>query len=255
MPRHSLTFLHVCIHIWICLSPTPCVSRHSTESLQRQLRCPSMGRFSRAPPGPLAALERAVKKACRLVMDQLLLDLQPYLQGLLTRSWLTQGNITPKLCTVLEHHWELYFRVRPPCREVGLPPSRGTEKHVPPFIVCCPFTDCSCYNSSVRTEEAFNHWSSVSPTSHPAPFLQRLQEESQWLAVVEYVRALMQKRIVCRNIEERLQLAERMSQDAQQLRDVFQSTVSRMYWSHLSDWSPPSVTTKSHPSLQGCQML
>ncbi|XP_012677756.2 exocyst complex component 3-like protein [Clupea harengus] len=164
-PNSNKFYLH-----YLLASISNCIIlKHSTESLQRQLRCPSMGRFSRAPPGPLAALERAVKKACRLVMDQLLLDLQPYLQGLLTRSWLTQGNITPKLCTVLEHHWELYFRVRPPCRE-------------------------------------------------------RLQEESQWLAVVEYVRALMQKRIVCRNIEERLQLAERMSQDAQQLRDVFQST-------------------------------
>ncbi|KAL2093483.1 hypothetical protein ACEWY4_010795 [Coilia grayii] len=145
------------------------ILKHSTESLQRQLRSPLTGRFSRTPPGPLTALERAVKKACRLVMDQLLLDLQPYLQGLLTRSWLTQGNITPKLCGILEHHLELYTRVRPPCRE-------------------------------------------------------RLQEESQWLTVVEYVRALMQKRLVCRNMDERLQLAERMSQDAHQLRDVFQST-------------------------------
>ncbi|XP_041967167.1 exocyst complex component 3-like protein [Alosa sapidissima] len=144
------------------------ILKHSTESLQRQLRPPAPGRFSRALPGTLAALERAVKKACRLVMDQLLLDIQPYLQGILTRSWLTQGNITPKLCSVLEHHWELYGRVRPPCRE-------------------------------------------------------RLQEESQWLTVMEYVRALMQKRLVCRNTEERQQLAERMSQDAQQFRDVFQN--------------------------------
>ena len=45
--------------------------------------------------------------------------------------------------------------------------------------------------------------------------------------MVEYVRALMQKRLVCRNLDERLQLAERMAQDAAQLGDVFQSAASK----------------------------
>lgn len=59
-----------------------------------------------------------MRRACRLVMDHLLLDLQPFLPGLLTRPWLVQGDPTPKLCRVLEHHLELYGRVRPPCRQV-----------------------------------------------------------------------------------------------------------------------------------------
>ncbi|KAM3870414.1 exocyst complex component 3-like protein [Diretmus argenteus] len=141
------------------------ILKTSTESLQQQQSSRSAGQFSRTPPNPLAALDRAVRRACRLVMDQLLLDLQPFLQGLLTRSWLAQGDPTPKLCQVLEHHLELYGRVRPPCR-------------------------------------------------------QRLQEESQWLVVVEYVRALMQKRLVCRSAEERKQLAQRMVQDDQQFREI-----------------------------------
>ncbi|XP_029910573.1 exocyst complex component 3-like protein [Myripristis murdjan] len=142
------------------------ILKTSTESLQQQRSSRSAGQFSRTPPNPLAALDRAVRRACRLVMDQLLLDLQPFLQGLLTRSWLVQGDPTPKLCQVLERHLDLYGRVRPPCR-------------------------------------------------------QRLQEESQWLLVVEYVRALIQKRLVCRSAEERRQLAQRIIQDDQQFREIF----------------------------------
>lgn len=56
-------------------------------------------------------------------------------------------------------------------------------------------------------------------------YLQRLKEECQWLTVVEYVRTLMQKRLVCRKSDERNQLAQRMTQDAQQLRDHLQSMV------------------------------
>ncbi|XP_014191023.1 exocyst complex component 3-like protein isoform X3 [Haplochromis burtoni] len=144
------------------------ILKKSTESLQQQQSSQSAGQFTRTPPNPLAALDRAVRRACRLVMDQLLLDLKPFLPGLLTRPWLAQGDPTPKLCHVLERHLELYLRVRPPCR-------------------------------------------------------QRLQEEAQWLMVVEYVRALMQKRLVCRSGEERRQLAQQMLQDDQLFREIFHS--------------------------------
>ena len=67
----------------------------------------------------MAAPDRAVRRACRLAMDQLLLELQPVLQGLLSRPWLAQGNpSTPMVCRVLERHLELYLRVRPPCQQV-----------------------------------------------------------------------------------------------------------------------------------------
>ncbi|KAF7650390.1 hypothetical protein LDENG_00126700 [Lucifuga dentata] len=142
------------------------ILKKSTESLQQQQSSHAAGQFLRTPPNPLAALDRTVRRACRLVMDQLLLDLQPFLPGLLTRPWLVQGDPMPKLCQVLERHLELYSRVRPPCR-------------------------------------------------------QRLQEESWWLVVVEYVRALMQKRLVCRSAEERKQLAQQMVQDDQHFREIF----------------------------------
>lgn len=57
--------------------------------------------------------------------------------------------------------------------------------------------------------------------------MQRLQEEAQWLMVVEYVRALMQKKLVCRNAEERRQLGQQMVQDDQQFREIFHGLVRR----------------------------
>ncbi|KAF3854246.1 hypothetical protein F7725_022301 [Dissostichus mawsoni] len=147
------------------------ILKKSTVSLQQQQSSRSAGQFSRTPPNPLAALDRAVRRACRLVMDQLLLALQPLLPGLMTRPWLVQGDPTPKLCSVLELHLELYGHVRPPCRE-------------------------------------------------------RLQEEAQWLLVVEYVRALMQKKLVCRGAEERRQLAQQVVQDNQQFREILHGLVS-----------------------------
>lgn len=60
--------------------------------------------------------------------------------------------------------------------------------------------------------------------------MQRLQEEAQWLMVVEYVRALMQKRLVCRSGEERRQLAQQMLQDDQLFREIFHSLVGIKYY-------------------------
>lgn len=160
--KFYLHYLLACINNCIIL-------KTSTESLQQQLCSYPSNRFSRIPLGPQAGLDRAVRKACRLVMDHLLSDLQPHLQELLSRTWLVQEDVTQKMCGVLEHHCDLYNRVRQPCR-------------------------------------------------------QRLKEECQWLTVVEYIRALMQKRLVCRSEDERCHLAQRLSQDAQQLREHFQNT-------------------------------
>lgn len=140
--------------------------KRSTESLQQQQSLWAAGQFSQTPPNPLAALDRTVRRACHLVIDQLQLDLQPFFSCLLTRPWLLQGEPTLKLCGVLEHHLELYSRVRPPCQ-------------------------------------------------------QRLQEEARWLLVVEYVRALMQKKLVCRSADDRSQLAKQMLYDDQHFRDIF----------------------------------
>ncbi|KAJ8252175.1 hypothetical protein COCON_G00214870 [Conger conger] len=128
------------------------ILKSCTESLQQQRGLVPAGQLPRTPPGPLAALDRAVRKACRLAVDELLQDLQPVTLRLLTRSWLTCEEVTPALCALLERHCDLYARARPPCRKL-------------------------------------------------------LQEECEWVVVLEYARALMQKRM-----------------DTQQLRGLFQGT-------------------------------
>lgn len=50
------------------------------------------------------------------------------------------------------------------------------------------------------------------------------------------MRALMQRRLVCRGAAERQQVAERIVQDAQLLRDVFQDMVSM--WVSISIATP-----------------
>ncbi|XP_043937372.1 exocyst complex component 3-like protein [Protopterus annectens] len=53
------------------------------------------------------------------------------------------------------------------------------------------------------------------------PIYQILLQECQHVVVVEYLRALMEKRMVCRNSEERSQFSDKMTQDSLQLNDFF----------------------------------
>ncbi|KAI1904554.1 hypothetical protein AGOR_G00006830 [Albula goreensis] len=90
------------------------VLKTSIESLQQQQSSCPVGRFFRTPPGPLTALHRAVKKACRLVVDELKQELQPVLLRLLSRAWLSNEEVTQTLCGILEQHCDLYVEHDPP---------------------------------------------------------------------------------------------------------------------------------------------
>lgn len=68
-------------------------------------------------------------------------------------------------------------------------------------------------------------WSRCAAETHLC-VLQRLQEEAQWLMVVEYVRALMQKRLVCRSADERRKLTQQMVRDDQLFREILHGLVS-----------------------------
>ncbi|XP_055083301.1 exocyst complex component 3-like protein [Periophthalmus magnuspinnatus] len=142
------------------------ILKKSIENFQQQLSSRSACQFSRTPPNPLTALDRTVRRACCLVLEQLKHHLQPWIEVMFTRDWLLHGDPGPKLCAALEEHVKLYRHVRPPCGQ----------------------------------------W---------------LQEEVCWLLVVEYIRILLQKRLVCHNAEDRRQLAEQMLHDEQNFREIF----------------------------------
>ncbi|KAM9067207.1 exocyst complex component 3-like protein isoform 1-T1 [Sarcophilus harrisii] len=56
-----------------------------------------------------------------------------------------------------------------------------------------------------------------------SPMAQMLLAESERAVVLEYLRGLMQGKLVCRNSTERMQASERMLQDSAQLRELFLS--------------------------------
>lgn len=59
--------------------------------------------------------------------------------------------------------------------------------------------------------------------------LQLLLAEAERTVVLQYLRALMQGRLVCRGVDERSQAAERLRQDAAQLKELFLGLV-RAHW-------------------------
>ncbi|XP_028666023.1 exocyst complex component 3-like protein isoform X2 [Erpetoichthys calabaricus] len=80
------------------------------------------------------------------------------------------------------------------------------------WLFNCDFIDSIC-----RTiDQHFTFYQHVRE-----PYFQVLVTEVQWSLVVEYVRAFMQKRMVCRSAEERSQLSDRMSHDALQIKELF----------------------------------
>ncbi|XP_063190115.1 exocyst complex component 3-like protein isoform X2 [Chroicocephalus ridibundus] len=113
------------------------------------------------PASLRAALDRTQKKACQLLLEELLLDLQ-----LPSRKWLSGSQLVGSMCEVIDKYAKDFSRVR-------------------------------------------------------KPIFTLLLTESELLVASQYLRALMQKKMVCKNEEERGQLCDRLLQDATQLRDLF----------------------------------
>ncbi|NXN54022.1 EX3L1 protein, partial [Rynchops niger] len=118
------------------------------------------------PASLQAALDRTQKKACQLLLEELLLDLQPLCLQLPSRKWLSGSQLVGSMCEVIDKYAKDFSRVR-------------------------------------------------------KPIFTLLLTESELLVASQYLRALMQKKLVCKNEEERGQLCDRLLQDATQLRDLF----------------------------------
>ncbi|XP_006769865.1 PREDICTED: exocyst complex component 3-like protein isoform X4 [Myotis davidii] len=113
-----------------------------------------------------AALDELQRRICRLVLEALLLELQPLFATLPSRRWLSSPELLNNVCERTARFCQNFWRVRNPAFQVLL----------------------------AETERA---------------------------VVLQYLRALMQGRLVCRGADERNQAAERLQQDATQLRDLF----------------------------------
>ncbi|NXU43269.1 EX3L1 protein, partial [Drymodes brunneopygia] len=118
------------------------------------------------PASLQAALDRMQKKATQLLLEELLLDLQPLCLQLPSRKWLSGSQLVGSMCEVIDKYAKDFSRVRKPV-----------------------FT--------------------------------LLLAESELLVASQYLRALLQRKMVCKSREERGQLCQRLLQDATQLRELF----------------------------------
>nr|XP_020666639.1 exocyst complex component 3-like protein [Pogona vitticeps] len=119
------------------------------------------------PPSLNVTLEKAQKKAVRLLLEEVLKELQPLFTQLPSPQWLTdESQLMSDICKVMDKHTKHFCRTQ-----------RSISVH--------------------------------------------LLSETEHLVVNQYIRALLQKRMVCRNAEERNQMARRMLQDASQLKEFF----------------------------------
>ncbi|XP_069650012.1 exocyst complex component 3-like protein isoform X1 [Haliaeetus albicilla] len=158
IPKYYVSYLLAMLNNNLALSSS--VSFLHPDSAHREV-----------PMSLRAALDRMQKKACQLLLEELLLDLQPLCLQLPSRKWLSGSQLVSSMCEVIDKYAKDFSRVRKPV-----------------FM--------------------------LSPA-------QLLLTESELLVTSQYLRALMQKKMVCKSEEERGQLCDRLLQDATQLRELF----------------------------------
>ncbi|XP_077611678.1 exocyst complex component 3-like protein isoform X1 [Crocuta crocuta] len=149
-----------------------------------------------------AALDELQRRICRLVLEALLAELQP-------RLCLTRPHPAPVRSSALAS-----VVVEP--RAAGQC-MRADGKLLPGFQASTE----SCDPGALKGKAG--KWGSAHRKGvlDPLRSLQLLLAEAERTVVLQYLRALMQGRLVCRGAEERTQAAERLQHDAAQLRELF----------------------------------
>ncbi|NWU70499.1 EX3L1 protein, partial [Pterocles burchelli] len=152
-PKHYVSYLLAMLNNNLALGSS--VSSLHPDAARREV-----------PVSLRAALDRTQKKACQLLLEELLLDLQPLCLQLPSRKWLSGSQLVSSMCEVIDKYAKDFSHVR-------------------------------------------------------KPLYMLLLAESELLVASQYLRALMQKKMVCKTEEERGQLCNRLLQDATQLRELF----------------------------------
>ncbi|NXI28581.1 EX3L1 protein, partial [Sterrhoptilus dennistouni] len=153
VPKYYISHLLAVLNNNLALS-------NSVSSLHPDTACREV------PVSLQAALDRMQKKATQLLLEELLLDLQPLCLQLPSRKWLSGSQLVGSMCEVIDKYAKDFSRVR-------------------------------------------------------KPLFTLLLAESELLVANQYLRALLQRKMVCKSREERSQLCYRLLQDATQLRELF----------------------------------
>ncbi|XP_051884274.1 exocyst complex component 3-like protein isoform X2 [Pristis pectinata] len=159
-PKHYLLYLLAAVNNCITF-------RRSVQWLQQQSdRGTHSDYCMKASHSIDTAVDRAMKKGCRLLIDEMLLELQPHFLQLLSGSWLSGSEFIDSTCTVVDTYYSYFSHIR-------------------------------------------------------EPTFQFMLVEGLRLVVVEYIRRLMLKKLVCKNPAEREKVSHRMSCDATRLQELF----------------------------------
>ncbi|XP_048461532.1 exocyst complex component 3-like protein [Rhincodon typus] len=159
-PKYYLLYLLATVNN--CIAFRRCI-----QWLQQQGVQGSHGDGCSKLPHPIdTAVDRAMKKGCRLLIDEMLSDLQPHFLQLWPTSWFCGSDIIDTICTVLETHCSYFTHIR-------------------------------------------------------EPIFQFMLSEGLRLVIIDYVRTLVLRKIVCKNPAERERLSDRMARDAEKLHELF----------------------------------
>ncbi|XP_067853761.1 exocyst complex component 3-like protein [Heptranchias perlo] len=159
-PKYYLLYLLAAVNNCIAF-------RRSVQRLQQQCSPGYHGDCCTKLPHSIdTAVDRATKKGCRLLIDEMLSELQPHFLQLLSGSWLCGSDFIDTICTIMDTYYGYFSRIR-------------------------------------------------------EPIFQFLLFEGLRLVIIEYVRTLMLKKIICRNPAEREKVSDRMAQDAALLHELF----------------------------------
>uniref|UniRef100_H3BHB1 Exocyst complex component 3 like 1 n=1 Tax=Latimeria chalumnae TaxID=7897 RepID=H3BHB1_LATCH len=105
-PKHYLLYLVMAVNNCIAF-------RTSISTFLEQHGLTDLG-FHGSPPSISSTLDKAMKKACRLLLDELLLDLQPHFVQLLSRSWLAGSDCVDDVCRVVDQYCNHFSGAREP---------------------------------------------------------------------------------------------------------------------------------------------
>ncbi|GCC36987.1 hypothetical protein chiPu_0015487 [Chiloscyllium punctatum] len=159
-PKYYLLYLLAVVNNCIAI-------RRCIQWLQQQGNQGSHGDGCNKLPQPIdTALDRAMKKGCRLLIDEMLSELQPHFLQLWSTSWFCGSDIIDSICTVMETHCGHFGHIR-------------------------------------------------------EPIFQFMLSEGLRLVIIDYVRTLVLRKIVCKNPTERERLSDRMARDAEKLHKLF----------------------------------